>query len=173
LFADDRSVGVVLPVSDGEQAELVRLESGGFVSIWVDGPTLLAQFYDDSGAAIGVPFELNRWSGDEVHFPTPSNPTVAALPSGGFVVSWEATDAGIMTRMFDASGVAQDTPDLIAEAGANHGRYDQPSVAVLSSGDFVVAYTTGDGVRAQMYDNDGSKIGSDFAVSGGFYPQAV
>ena len=144
-----------------------------FVSIWIDGPTLLAQLYDEGGVAVGVPFELNHWAGDDFYFPTPSNPSVAALPSGGFVVTWEATGAGVMTRIVDAAGTPLDEPDLIAEEGAGHGRFAQPVVAVLSSGDFVVAYTTGDGVRAQLYDLGGDKIGTDFAVSGGFYPQAV
>ena len=102
--------------------------------------------------AVGVPFELNHRAGDDFYFPTPSNPSVAALPSGGFVVTWEATGAGVMTRIVDAAGTPLDEPDLIAEEGAGHGRFAQPVVAVLSSGDFVVAYTTGDGVRAQLYD---------------------
>jgi hypothetical protein len=113
-----------------------------------------------------------------------SQPSLAMTPSGSFVLAWAARDQSgeeIMAQRFNAKGVAQSAPITVSTSTLAEA---QPSVAVDTKGDFVVAYTqiwnqvpVNDGlihtvndqtiVSAALFKANGSPIGTSFAVAGG------
>jgi len=158
----------------GEQPEATSLAAGGYVNTWRIGSSIVGQLYDANGAAVGLQFTIGAggW-----------NVSLDALPSGGFVAAWEDSLQGVVVRVFDSTGKVATTA-VISDASALYGRYQQATVAVLSSGEFVVAFTAGagdnnnSGIRAQLFNADGTKTGAEFNVNtvtlgGQFYPRAV
>jgi hypothetical protein len=107
------------------------------------------------------------------------SPTTTGLTNGGFVVTWQ--DAGsatgdisaqnIKTQLFDASGAKVGSEFLVNTQTANT-QY-APTITGLTNGGFVVTWydysgTLGDpdgGIKAQIFDASGAKVGSEFLVN--------
>ncbi len=69
-----------------------------------------------------------------------ASPALATLQEGGFAAAWQGADGAIWARVSDAAGNARTGAfALTAADGIAEG---QPSVAALSGGRFVTAYTT-------------------------------
>jgi len=92
---------------------------------------------------------------------------VASLADGGFVVTWtsdgqDGSARGIYGQRYDVNGAPQGTEFKITTN-------DQPSVAGLSGGGFVVIWTSGDGsnsgIFGQRYDSSGVAQGAEFQVN--------
>ena len=90
--------------------DVVGLSDGGFVVVWEsyaqDGSLsgIFAQRYNVDGNPEGDEFQVNDYSSS-----SQSNPSVSALPNGGFVVSWESfgqdgSGDGIVAKVYDADG---------------------------------------------------------------------
>jgi Ca2+-binding RTX toxin-like protein len=181
------------------------LASGGFVVSWTDGSgdldapddrTVKAQVFSASGAAVGGEILINTYSSADLNEPMTGSrgafdPTIAALPSGGFVVAWSDLQAeievdprdtyrpftGINARIYDAGG-----SPVTGEFLVNTVMYSaqlNPVIATLSSGAFVVIWTDrsgdegrpdlGDGdlasIKGQIFSGDGDKLGGEFLVN--------
>ena len=154
---------------------VAALAGGGFVVTWVDAATydVKARVYDSDGATVGDEFLVHPsgTAGEQ------SLPTVAALPWGGFLISWTDSSArsddlggGIRARTFDALGVPVGAEFLVNTATAGGQAYSD--VAVLSSGAFVIGWTDSSGVggdssasaiKAQVFDPGGGP--TDLALS--------
>ena len=124
--ADATRIGTEFRVNttlDGTQydASVTALSGGGFVVVWIDdshfedGRGIFAQRYAASGAAVGGEILVNATAVDGA-----AAPSVAALASDGFVVTWTGTDddgQGIESRIFRApqtfTGVASSAPEII------------------------------------------------------------
>ena len=113
--------------------------------------------------------------------------SVASFSDGGFVVAWESQNQdgsgyGIYAKRFDASGDPVDVPGTSAsEFRVNSWTSNDqhpPSVAGLSGDKFIVTWSdqtahanrpgddnSGWAVQAQMYNADGSVLGSQFQVN--------
>jgi hypothetical protein len=98
IFATDGTVLTSKFITNVSQAgshaapELVALTGGGFVVTWVsNGPDagIKAQMYDSAGTAVGS--HINVSSGVPGY---QTQPDIAALPFGGFLVSWEDSSPG-------------------------------------------------------------------------------
>ncbi|MGL1920628.1 MAG: Ig-like domain-containing protein [Hyphomicrobiales bacterium] len=160
---------------------MVGLNAGGFVIIWVtsdgaadgSGSALKAQMYDMAGVASGGEFLVNSESDS-----SQSEPSVAALTSGGFVISWSTADinadgsgSAIKTQIYDASGNPVGNETLVNTEHENF--QNSPAIAGLIDGGFVISWTTtdvnGDGsgssIKAQMYNATGGLVGSEFLVN--------
>ena len=108
-----------------------------------------------------------------------SNPSVASLPSGRFVVTWcsdslieDPSSGGIYGRLFNADGSAIGSAFLVNTTTTRD--QDFPVVTALPDGRFVVAWdddsrtggdTLGSAIRAQVFNADGSKSGSEQLVN--------
>ncbi len=110
-----------------------------------------------------------------------SMPSVTGLVGGGFVITWQdnsqmGTDNdGIAVRgqVFQADGTTSGSEFLVNTTIASDQQV--PSIAALSNGGFVVTWqdgsgtddASGTGVRAQVFQADGTKSGSEFLVNTG------
>lgn len=159
------------------------LADGRFVVAWSDasqsdvdftGEAIRAQIFNPDGTASGGEFVVNAT--------TPSGqtqPAITALASGGFAVIFtdaslspdDNSGAAIRGRVYDASGVPG------AEFRVNTttiSHQNMPTVTGLTDGRFVVSWlcnsasggdTSGNAIRAQMFNADGTKFGVEFLVN--------
>jgi len=149
--------------------------TGGFVIVWSgDGPDddfsgVFGRRYDGAGFPLGAEFHVNTYT---TNFQ--NDPAVAVDPSGRFVVVWtssyqDGSFAGVFGQRYDSVGMP-----LGGEFQVNTyttGRQSDASVAMDSSGGFVVVWTSneqdgfGDGVFGQRYDSMGGPMGGEFQVN--------
>ncbi|MBO1081784.1 DUF4214 domain-containing protein [Roseomonas haemaphysalidis] len=163
---------------------ITGLTNGGFVVAWMDqsglggdanGFGIKAQVFDAAGARTGTEFLVNTVTENAQHVPA-----ITGLSNGGFVVTWQdqsglggdASGSGIKAQVFDAAGAKTGTEFLVNTETAN----DQGASAItgLSSGGFVVTWSdasglggdaSGSGIKAQVFDAAGARIGSEFLVN--------
>jgi len=156
---------------------ITALPGGGFVICWLDenGPAgsnyaLKAQIFDANGDPVGSEFLVNSVA------PFIGPAAIASLPGGGFVITWTDidptfgdTDASVHAQIFDANGAKVGSEFLVNTKTVD--AQGGPSVTTLSNGDFVITWTdntadgSGYGVKAQLFDSSGAKIGSEFLVN--------
>lgn len=138
---------------------IAALADGGYVISWMTVNAfgtgeIYAQRFDADGVAQGGEILVNTSTGGDQWFPS-----VAALPDGGFIVTWKGHDSngnGVFVQSFDANGVAQGSETLVNTTTAGH--QTNPSVATLADGGFVVAWMSpnqdgsGFGVFSQQFE---------------------
>jgi Ca2+-binding RTX toxin-like protein len=154
---------------------IAALTGGGFVVTWQDnaldgsGYGIYAQRLTAAGAAAGVEFRVNTTTADYQ-----SNPAIAALTGGGFVVTWQdsALDGngnGVYAQRYDSNGVTQGSEFRVNTTTANY--QDTPAIAALTGGGFVVTWQdnaldgSGYGIYAQRYNAAGVAQGGEFQVN--------
>ena len=161
----------------GDQASpsLAALAGGGFVVTWQSngqdgaGLGIYAQRYDASGAALGVETRVNTTIVNDQ-----SLPSVAALASGGYVVTWESngqdgSGLGIYAQRYDASGAPLGVETRVNSTTPFEQSF--PSVAGLENGDYVVTWqsiaqdSSGFGIYAQRYNSAGIAQGGETRVN--------
>jgi VCBS repeat-containing protein len=171
-------------VSNQQQSTITALSDGKFVLVWSDGSSvgtdassygIKGQIVSADGVRIGSEFLINTQT-----LNNQDNPTVSALPSGDFVVSWvdnsllggDASASSIKAQIYDANGIASGGEFLVNSSTANAQR--TPAVASLSSGGFVITWTDsslqgGDasstGIKGQLFDTNGNRVGNEFLVN--------
>ena len=163
---------------------LAPLASGGFVMLYFDsglanagdaGFPLRGRIYSPGGVALGTEFQIPAAKDGNLH-----SFAAAGLPGGGFVVSYAygvAARAGeepgddLFARIFDARG-ADVSGEFMVNTSTDSHQY-QPSIAVMASGGFVIAWDgppgnrppATHGPRAQAFDADGARIGGEFTLA--------
>ena len=158
------------------QAGAVAMDaSGNYVVVWQSGSggsfDIYGQRYTADGAAVGSEFLVNTNTAGSQKFGT-----VAMDAAGDFVVTWSDYSAldgslsGVYAQRYDSSGAAQGSNFLVNTQTAGNQAYS--SVAMDSTGDFVVTWTSYNqdqagtfGVFAQRYDATGAAIGGEFQVN--------
>ena len=160
---------------------ITGLANGGFVVTWqTDDPdqdgsdtAIKAQVFTASGAKQGTEFLVNTAASGYQY-----QPTVTGLANGGFVVTWGTDDpaqdgsgSAIKAQIFTAAGVKQGGEFLVNTAAS--GYQNQPTIAKLTNGGFVVTWVTGDpvqdgsgsAIKAQVFTATGVKQGGEFLVN--------
>ena len=161
---------------------VAALKDGGFVIAWdsnhQDGSSygVYAQRYNARGRAVGIEFRVNTATVN-----SQSHPAVAALADGGFIVAW----GGQTTELYFTSYPTNVYGQRFSAAGSRVGTefrintdttpanllHDDPSVAGLSGGGFIVTWTSQgqdgsfEGVYGQRYDARGVPVGGEFQVN--------
>jgi hypothetical protein len=149
--------------------DLAATADGSLVVVWASmGPIeTMHDVYGRRFSATGTPL------GDEflVNTTTAGNqwpPAVAAMPQGGFVVTWMSTDPygseGIFAQRFGRSGAPVGGEFRVNTTTV--GSHGEPDVAPLPGGGFVIAWDgtgagDGDGVFVQRFAADGNKMGTE------------
>ena len=154
-------------------SDVAMLSNGGFVVVWDDrsgtlgdgsSDSIKAQLYAPSGAPVGREFLVNtRTIGAQ------SQPSVAALPDGRFIVTWTGVDDGsetsIQAQIFDNHGFRIGT-----EFGVNtqlSSSQTMPDVAALADGGFIITWSDAfdTNVKARRFDALGNGL-AEFQVNG-------
>ncbi|HRM67977.1 MAG TPA: PKD domain-containing protein, partial [Thauera phenylacetica] len=171
-----------LTTSNQYQPDLTASADGGFVVAWyhdyysasnTEYSDIFFQRLDASGAKLGAETRANPPLGST--FVTQSEPAIAWLDDGGFVVVWtdsSSTDGdgtGVFGQRFDASGNALGTA-FRANTYTDGNQYE-PDVAALEDGGWIAVWRSdgqdlsGAGVYAQRYAADGTTVGTEFRVN--------
>ena len=164
-------------VTAGDQTgpAIAGLSDGGFVVVWQSagqdgsGYGIYGQRYKATGAKAGSAFKVNTTTANDQ-----SQPAVAALAGGGFVVTWtssgqDGSGLGVYAQLYDALGKASGTEFPVNKTTA--GDQSMPSIAGLTGGGFVIAWQSngqdgsGLGVYAQRYSATGVRAGGEVRVN--------
>ncbi len=167
---------LVNSTTTGTQAhpDVARLSNGNYVVVWHTGSTdVRARLVDSAGVLIGAAdFLVNSTGG-----PTSvSRASVAALPSGGFVVSWADASSpfpgagiDIRARLFDNAGVPI-AADFIVNTTVAGDQYD-PEIVTLRDGGFLIFFQTYNGfdfdMKGARFDAQGRPVGNEFFLNTG------
>ncbi len=166
------------------RSAITALADGRFVVAWTDwsmsgGDTssaaVRAQLFNADGSKAGGEFLVNTTTAS-----SQSDPKIAALADGRFVVVWadgsgtgdDTSPPAVRGQVFNADGSKAGAEFLVNTTTTSY-QYD-PWVTALPDGRFVVVWkdnsaTGGDAsnsaVRGQVFNIDGSKAGSEFLVN--------
>ena len=149
------------------QAAVTGLADGGFVVAYIYGTEMSLRMYGPDGAARGGDLYWLNTS----HAGNQTFPRLAALPNGGFVAVWQGLDNygdGTFARIFAPDGTPLGNDFQVNSAFLTN--QQQPAVAVLADGSFVVAWqaiqdANGWGVFARRFAADGTALGNEFQVN--------
>jgi hypothetical protein len=146
--------------------------SGKFIIIWEDhrfdlGGDIYLQRYSSSGTPVGSNLMVNDDGGTTNQI----QPTVAMNGSGNSVVTWQDlrnNNYDIYAQRYDPLGNPQGS-NLKVNDDVGTSPQISPASAMANSGNFVITwqdYRNGDfDIYAQMYQSDGSPLGSNFKVN--------
>ncbi|MBF0325556.1 MAG: tandem-95 repeat protein [Alphaproteobacteria bacterium] len=165
-------------VGDQTRPSAAVLEDGSFVITWVSASNadgswegIFAQRYNSDGTKAGGEFRVNSYSDYDQ-----TNPRVAALAGGGFVVTWnsiyqDGNTNGVFAQRYDSLGIKlggefQVHTTTFGEQGAPQ------AITALPDGGFVVAWQSwngqdgsGAGIYAQRYDGSGNRVGAETRIN--------
>jgi hypothetical protein len=162
-------------------AKIAALFGGGFVVVWQDfsgrrgdecGSSIKAKVFGCDGKLLRDEFLVNLETRDNQ-----TDPAVAALAEGGFVVAWHdfsgtPGDDNVKARLFGVDGIACGDEFLVNTYTKNY--QGAPSVAALVGGGFVVAWNdfsgtmgdfSGSSIKAKMFDRKGEAVREEFLVN--------
>jgi Ca2+-binding RTX toxin-like protein len=128
-------------------AEAVELSDGNILVTWQDGlgtilggasgpPAVVrAQEFTSTGNMVGSEFQIAGGAGASAEFHA-----ISALADGGYVVVWQAGGNGaLLAQVFDSNNAKIGNQITIGDNSINFSA--APSVATLTNGNFVVAWT--------------------------------
>ncbi len=152
---------------------VANFEGENFVIVWEDWrngePDIYGQIYDSIGMCRGINFRVN----DDYNSKQQFYPWVS-MSISTFVVVWEDWrngNADIYAQIYDSLGT---TKGINFRINDNIGSSNQlgVSVSMSDSGSFVVVWEdwrNGDAdIYGQLYDSNGSPVGSNFKVNANF-----
>ena len=152
----------------GALPTVAALSDGRFV-VTFGSDEIRARLFNADGTPVGDDFVVNSTTSNS-SMSNHQNP-VAALPDGGFVVTWESADSqgnhDIRARLFDASGNAVGSDFVVTSSDSA----TQPTVAALPDGHFAVTWISHENeeadwdICARLFDASGNAVGSDFVVN--------
>jgi hypothetical protein len=157
-------------------------DAGNFVVAWETNHlgsgyfNIYAQRFDAAGNKLGSEFRVDAVAGGDV-----LNASVAMDADGDFVIAFEnqvnhdGDGWGIYARRYDNTGASQGGGFLVNSTTV--GNQAAPSVAMDSSGNFVIAWGGPVGVDQsvlfQRYDFNGDTVGSETVVTSAGYSASV
>jgi len=148
--------------------DVAGLSNGGFVVTWQTSngasADIFARAFSAGGTALGPQFQV------DYDYQSQIDGRVAALPGGGFVVTWwtgGGTVQGIRAAIYDSTATKVGSEFTVNTTGATNGTVGayKPDVAVLTDGTFVVSWDYTGGIRAQQVSATGQKIGSELTIA--------
>ena len=153
--------------------ELATLSNGNFVAVYEDEFFGSATDHDIKYGIFtktGAPVTFGQFVPGGGNSGLETDPDVAALRDGGFVVVWTDPDSSvhdIRASILSNTGATVASNILVNTTTA--ATQDEASVVALADGGFLVTWEDDltNLVRAQRFDAVGSKIGAEFTVKNG------
>lgn len=159
------------------QSNMASLGDGAYIVVWngviSDATHVLAQRYAADGTPVGERIQVSESPVVGV-----GEVSVAVLDNGNLVFNWGESDGsayGVKNRVFDSAGAPVTS---VTQANATtQGNQSVISTVALDNGGYVVTYQSGyniasvndDGsgsaTRAQIFDANGVKVGSEFITN--------
>ena len=151
---------VQVAVADGS-ASVAALEDGGWVVAWSSrsGDPAIRTVYQRTYQANGAE-ALSSISPEQNSYIIFNANAVAGLKSGGWAIVYNRNIPRVQMSAYNSSGraVATDTFSLAEESGGFGDNWAQ-SCTALKDGGWVVAWSTGEFVYQQRYDQNGTTFG--------------
>ena len=154
-------------------SEVATLSNGNFVAVYQDeflGSATDIDIKYGIFTKTGTPVTVQQAVPGAFGTGLETDPDVAALRDGGFVVVWTDPDSSVTDiRASILSNAGGPIASNILVNTATAGVQDQASVAALADGGFLVSWEDHNAhlVRGQRFDAVGSKIGVEFTVKNG------
>ena len=166
--------GVSTQTAGNQQYQrITSLADGGFVVTWWSSPVqnagssgIFCQVFGGDGSRVGNEFRVNTDTVGNVGTPF-------SLADGGFVVTWDSYDVdrdGVYGQVFDGDGSRVGSEFRVNTYTT--GWQNNQRTTSLADGGFVVTWLSsngqdsdGHGVYGQVFDGDGSPVGSEFCVN--------
>ena len=136
--------------SDQQSPDVDQDANANWVSVWAEDNddngkyNILMRGFDADG---NERFTKRTVNTDGVNSVSATNPAIAMMPDGRFVVTWQSGDTAIKVREYSANGTPVGSAEQTVLSTTAPGTLNNPDVAVADNGDYVV--TWGD-------DNDGN-----------------
>ena len=177
-------------VARAEYDPIIGLVDGGFIVTWSadarynntdggaqDNPIgtdshdsdefgVFGQRYDALGNAVGGHFQINSETSENQ-----IDSDITAFDDGSFIVTWQSENQdgsgyGIFAQRFTLTddGVAKAGSELQVNTTVN-GEQTDPEITTLPSGQAVVTWESEGSIKAQVINNDGSKVGGELSMS--------
>ncbi|WP_417525568.1 beta strand repeat-containing protein, partial [Marinovum sp.] len=159
---------------DQSSSANTTLDDGGWVVVWhsngQDGSGLgiFGQRYDAGGNAFGTEFQVSGTTNG-----SQSDPSVAALSTGGWIVAWAGNgpgdSSGVFYSTFDSTGAPVATEVLVNTNTSS--TQNDPEVVGLPGGGFAAVWvsSTGDGssngVFLSIFASDGAPVATEVQVN--------
>jgi VCBS repeat-containing protein len=160
--------------ASGSLSSLARLSDGGYVIAWTGVQSsggdwdIFARRYDAHDQPVGAEFRVNTTTSQNQ-----SDPQIAALAGGGFVVGWSGSDGsarGFYGQRYDASGAPVGGEFRANITTANDQGPSQ--ITALRDGGYVMAWSSlaqdGDGSwasEARVFNADGTARTGEFRLN--------
>ncbi|MEY8841712.1 hypothetical protein AB9K41_22010, partial [Cribrihabitans sp. XS_ASV171] len=167
-------------ILDAQSApKIATLSDGKYVITWTDQSAtavdtslsaVRGQIFTATGTKFGSEFVVNTTASNHQF-----DSDVAALPDGGFVVTWtdesqtggDTSGSAVRGQVFASNGSKVGSEFLVNTETTLLQTYS--SVTALSDGSFVVAWKHSEvsvnDIRAQLFSSTGTKIGTEFIVN--------
>lgn len=156
-----------------KNTSVTTLNDGSFVVTWMswEGSSweVFGQHFNANGTHNGPKFGINTTNADDQ-----SEPSVTALNSGGFIVSWDSREQdgdkdGIFAQRFD-SNANKVGPEFQVNTYTLHDQ-DFSTVLELNNSDIVIAWESNHqdgnqhGIYMQRFDSNGNPLGVETLVN--------
>ena len=161
--ATGTAVSAEIPVNqtttnDQQWARVATASDGSFVVTWTSNQGATQDIYFRRFAANGTALTGELLANNSTAGIQKDSAIAMDKTTGEFVIAWEGEGpgdtTGIFFRRFNADGTARDGTDQLANL-TNNGTEQDVSIAMNSSGDFVVVWEVGGSIKFQMFDSAG------------------
>jgi hypothetical protein len=156
--------------------ELATLTNGNFVAVYQSqflGSATDNDIFYRIFTSAGVPLIGSTVVPSGGGLANETDPSVAALAGGGFVVTWtdsagDASGSGIRAAVVNANGVLI-RDNILINVVSQSGSQNEASVTALADGGFFVTWEDDSAnlVRGQRFDPAGNIVGSEVAIKNG------
>ncbi|MFT6227710.1 MAG: hypothetical protein ACJARE_002119, partial [Paracoccaceae bacterium] len=165
---------------------IAPLAAGAFMAVWTttgvdgSGDSVAGRVFNADGSPASAEFQINIDT-----YSTQAGPTATTLSNGNVAVLWHNYSNGTtgdgsanatMLRIYTPSGAALTPTETVVNTYANSNQ-DNAVVAALVGGGFVTVWESyaqdgsGEGIFAQIFADDGTKVGGEFQVNDQSYSE--
>jgi Ca2+-binding RTX toxin-like protein len=136
---------------------VAAMPNAGFVITWNTSAGLMAQSFDQGLVPAGAAIVVSNTAS--------SMADVVSLANGNFAVTWHGNgnESDVFLKIFTAAGTLVSGPALVNTTTV--GNQTDPSITSLANGNFVITWTDGSQLKAQLYNTIGQKLSPEIPIN--------